>query len=263
MNHGVSIAPVLVLSLLAPVMGAAAASAAAQEPVWSATAEVAVETFDSQLPAWSDWVRWGAGLERRFDGGALLVEGFRSRRFGEWDAGAVGEAYVELGSRTYLHARGQVVPDALALPTSDVRLELFQGVGDGWEVSASGRRMAVRSEDIWVYGASTAKYLGSWYLRGRADVSSSTGGEALYVTGAARRYLTGVEGLVELSAGTGREVADVAAGPVVDLRDGSSVALRLEAFPRHALGLGAGVSWATLDGVPDRIGGRLGLIYRW
>ena len=254
----------LSIALLAVAGAAIPAAAGAQSPPpWRAWVGLDAYTFDTDLPQWEDWVSASVGIQRSTDWGALGVGAFRSRRFGLHDDGAAAEAYIETVDRGYAHVRAQVVPDAHALPSADLRLELFQGFGDGWEASAAARRLVVSGENIEVYGLGLARYLPGWYLRARLDVNPTFEETALSYSASARRYLAGIEGFLELAAGTGEEVAEVAAGPVVDLRAGTSLTGRAELFPYRRAGLAAGITYATLEDLPTRYGGDIRLIFRW
>lgn len=254
----------LSLAFLAAAGAAIPAGATAQSPPpWRAWVGLEAYTFDTDLPQWEDWLTASAGIQRSSEWGALGVEVFRSRRFGLRDEGAAAEAYIQTLDRGYAHVRGQVVPDAVVLPSADLRLELFQGFGDGWEASAAARRLVVSGESIAIYGLGLARYLPAWYLRARFDVNPTFEETALYYSASVRRYLSRIEGFLELAGGTGEEVAEVAAGPVVDLRAGTSLTARAELFPYRRAGVAAGITYATLEDLPTRYGGDVRLIIRW
>lgn len=245
----------------AAILGAAAfataAAAQAPAPPWTTRAAYARDLIDSAEPRWTDWERWSLGLARRFDGGSAAVELIRSRRFGLDDDAAAVDLYVDLAARTYVNARAQVAPDARVSAEQDYRLELYQGLGRGWEGSAGARLLVLDGEDVQVYGASIARYLPGWYLRGRADLNPSFDRTAILVSAAARRYLAPLDGFVELAAGTGEEVVEIAPGgdgAVADIRGSGFVALRAELFPRDRLGLAASLSNTAVDDLPTRVG---------
>lgn len=236
----------------------------AQEPLaWRAWSGVGVQTFDSDDRVWEDWLVLSAGIQRQLRWGVLGVKAFRSERFSLCDEGAAVNVYVDTWDRAYAHVRAQVVPDARVLPSSDVRLELFQGLEGGWEVSLAARRMMIAGDPLHVVSGSLARYLPAWYLRGRIDVTPSSDETAVSVGGVARRSLSAIEGMIELAAGAGREVVDIGAGPLVDIRRSIAVAARLELFPWPRLGFAAGASYAALDALPARSGGDLTVLVRW
>ena len=241
---------------------------AAQAPSRPWTARVGYERdlIDSTAPQWTDWQRWSVGVMRGFEGGSVAVELMRSRRFGLDDDAAALDLYLDLASRTYVNARAQIAPDARVSAEGDYRVELYQGFGTGWEGSAGARLLSIGGRDVRVFGASLARYLPGWYLRARADLNPSFDHAALLASAAARRYLTGPEGFVELAAGTGEEVVEVAPGDDgadADIRGSRFVALRAELFPHQRFGLSAGLSYNGLDDLPSRVGVGLSGIARF
>ncbi len=224
---------------------------------------VGAEHFASSNPIWTSWWRLAATAQRRFDRGALVLETSDHRRFGRWDAALRTDGYLDLWPGSYGSLRVQVAPGALVIPRADLAAELFQGFS-GWEASVAYRHMAFAADNVNVLGLSLARYVGAWYLQATGNGVPGSAGEpwALSLVGRVRRYLREPDDLVELTAGTGREVV-VLGGGTFDLRTTRTVAARFQTYPWPHMGFSAGSTYTTYEGVPHRIGLDLGLLRRF
>lgn len=248
------------VSLVALPAGAAAQAGA---HAWQAGVTVNAEDFASSDPAWSSWWRIAATVQRRFHKGALVLEASDHRRFGRWDAAIRADAYRDLWHGSYGSLRVQAAPGALVIPRADVTAELFQGFR-GWVASAAYRRMAFASDNVNVLGLSLARYLGPWYVQATGNAVPGSGGEpwALSLVGRVRRYLQAPDELLELTAGTGREVVVLGSGSF-DLRTTRTLAARVQLFPWQRTGFSLGSSYTTYEGIPHRVGLDLAFLRRF
>lgn len=257
--------PVLLGVALGVALPAAVAPAApaSGQATWVARASYERQVIDSGLPAWSDWesaVLQGRRIWRR---GSLALQLHRSRRFDETDLAAAVDGYLDVTSSTYVHAHLQVAPDAHVRARQDHRLDLFHATPGGWEASAGYRFMDFSPEAVHIVQASLGRYLPGWYVRALASLNPSFEENATFISAAARHFLPSVDGFVEVSAGAGEEVIEVAVGPAVDIRGSRFASARAELFPWPSVGMAAELSYHGLTDLPTRIGIGATVIARW
>jgi len=249
------------LGTLRAVAAAQSASSSETSNVLSATHE---HTFISSAdPGWTDWTETRVGLMHTLSRGAIGGEAARVERFGLTDVALTADTYVETWSGAYANIRGRVTPQADVLPSWDVYSEIFQSLGGGWEASASAWHMNVPAADVDVFGAGVGRYAGAWYLRALGRLSRGAGSDVGSTSMLVRRYLGDSRELVEVAAGTGREVVVLGAGPVVALRRTTAAHIRAQQFVTPVLGASAALSFNTFEGAPDRLGLSVGLLARF
>jgi YaiO family outer membrane protein len=172
--------------------------------LWSASLGVDYTDFPSGGFHWIDTV---ASVRRQFDGGSLGFEALTADRFGSFDSAWALDGYEDLWRRAYVNLRFQAGTDAVLFPRTRWRAELFQGVGRGWELSASYDRLDY-STAVELIGAGIARYVGNWYVRWRhlyvpSTSSSPSSSNSDRVT--VRDYFAGdADNYVEVAAGLGR-----------------------------------------------------------
>nr|WP_225562083.1 YaiO family outer membrane beta-barrel protein [Rhodanobacter sp. DHB23] len=110
------------------------------------------------------WNDIDLSLRRYFSQGSLALELLRSDHFGINDNAWALDGYVPLWSRAYANLRYQQGPSSGVLPQQEWRAEVFQGVGRGWELSASVDHLRF-SGDTQFYGVGVGRYWGNWYAR--------------------------------------------------------------------------------------------------
>lgn len=170
-------------------------------PRWSLRIGVARSAFDGGRADWNDGE---IALRRTFERGSLGLEWIAADRFGRRAGAWALDAYVPLWPRAYANLRYQDGPADAILPDVAYRAEVFQGVGEGYELSASYDRIEFDSgADI--YGIGVGRYLGNLYLRYTlrhvpGDEDDGWGHRGLF-----RNYYAGDgDDYVEASAGFGR-----------------------------------------------------------
>lgn len=219
---------------------------------WAARFGVARTTFS---PDRDGWTEQSASLRRYFERGSLGLEWLGARRFGQRDAAWALDGYVDLWSRAYANLRYQHAPTPDLFPDRSWRVELFQGVGQGWELSASYDRLDFGGSPTELYGLGVGRYVGNFYLRGRALYVPDVDSHSLSVKGLLRYYYAGNgDEYVEVTGGSGRstEPRSGAGGAVLDDSSSSaSVAFVKYLVPR--VGFKVGVNYAdNVDGYSER-----------
>jgi YaiO family outer membrane protein len=139
-----------------------------------------------------------ASLRRYTDWGSIAVETLLLRRFDTTDNAVAIDAYPRLWSGAYANVRYQHSASPTWYPGTSWRAELYQGIGQGWEVAASRDYLGFQSR-VNIDGVALAKYWGSLYLRWRhqrvsSDASSGSGDRMVvryYYEGDADHYLEG------------------------------------------------------------------------
>jgi YaiO family outer membrane protein len=267
--------PALVAVLAAVVLGATVGASSGQStgadvaPAeapppgrgWEGRLLYDLQTFDDGR---SDWHAYGVALYRRFPLGSVGVEVLRTHRFSETDEAVAIDATVKLWRMAYGNVRFQGVIDADVLPRTDGTVELFQGLGAGWEASAGYRNLDVPASMVHVATAGIAKYIGDdWYLRQRTTFSVTEGDLDVFFGGAVRRYLAVPDDWIQLDAGIGREVIDVAPGPAVQSRRVQTIGLRFQKFFIPRLGIAIAGNYRDEHGGPSSLGTSIQLMTRW
>lgn len=201
------------------------------------------------------WDEFDVSLRRRFERGSLALEVLRAERFGNHDTAWALDGYVSLWQRAYANLRYQHGPDAALYPDHAWRGELFQGVGDGWELSASYDHLQFGNSDTDMYGLGVGRYFGNFYARYRALHVPGVGSGSLSHRGLLRWYYAGnADDYFEVSAGNGRshEVDSSDFNRIVaDSSSSFGVAYVKYFAPNWGMKLGAGVA-NDVDGFDER-----------
>jgi YaiO family outer membrane protein len=233
---------------------------AAQDTVpWRAQLTVGSEAFTGSR---SPWHAAGAVVSRRAGRHTVQAEVIGVRRFDLTDVSAGLEGYLPVAPRTYVDARLAAGPGADVIARVDIGVELFRGVGGGWEASAGWRQLSYAAADVGIAAASAAKYAGDWYLRARVTLAFQGGREGPGLSLLARRALGGADDLAEVQGGLGQEVVTLAP-QVVDVARTAFLAARWQRRLGLRWGCSAAASWARQERIPDRAGLTLGLFSRW
>ncbi len=254
--------PLLALILAAAVGAAdtgAVPAADSGHGSWRAGLQYGFEDFTAARATWQTWT---ARVERRWAVGSLAFEAEDATRFSLWDQAAALDGYRTLWRHAYGNLRVSVAPGAQVLPRSDVTAEIYQGIAGGWEASAGYRRMGYAGNGVNLWGASLGKYAGDWYVVVHATAvpqSGKLGGGAWLLV---RRYLATADDYVDVSGGAGSEVATLAADSVA-VSHTRFLAANLQRFVTPRFGLTLGATWNAQQGIPNRRGLVLGVVYRW
>ena len=224
--------------------------------LWSASVAASWTTWSPERADWSDYT---VSVRRHFDRGSLAVEFLGARRFDINDQAWALDAYVHLWPRAYVNLRYQHGPQADLFPNRSWRAEIFQGVGRGWELSASYDRLEF-SSGVDMYGIGIGKYTGNWYLRWRRLYVPGDDGDSVSDQLLARNYYLGDgDTYIEARAGFGR--SDDSLSSSQSNRWSASFAWVKYPTPRWGFKIGAGMSNES-DGFDGR--GIFGALYlRW
>ena len=150
------------------------------------------------------WNDIDLSLRRYFSRGSLALELLRSDHFGTNDNALALDGYVPLWSRAYANLRYQQGPSSGILPQQEWRAEVFQGVGRGWELSASIDHLRF-SSNTQFYGVGVGRYWGNWYARYKLQFVPGVGSGSWSNRFLLRNYYRGdAYDYLELSVSNGR-----------------------------------------------------------
>lgn len=222
---------------------------------WALQADVSHTDFSGARASWNDRA---LSLRRYLDRASVAVEVLETQRFGRDDHAIAIDAYVDAWARAYANLRYQHAPDATLFPGNAWRAELFQGVGRGWELSASIDQLRFRSTTVDIYGLGVGHYVGRFYVRARSRYSTSS--ENFSHSAQVRYYYSSdASEYFELSAGSGRR-EDERFGVSVD-EDSRSVGLAYVRYPTRNLGFKLAAGYA--DDTVDETRAAATVYYRW
>jgi YaiO family outer membrane protein len=205
---------------------------------WSLRAGIDHTRFSGGRDAWNDV---GVTVRRRFERGSLGLEMINADHFQQRDTAWALDGYVSLWERAYANVRYQHGPDSGILPRHAGRVELFQGVGSGWELSASVDYLRF-SGSTEFYGLGIGRYSGNWYTRYKLQhvpgVGSGSWSHRLQV----RNYYRGnADDYLQLSLSSGRSTdVDRFGGVVRDNNAAIGVSWTRYVTPRWGFKVGAG-----------------------
>ena len=143
-------------------------------------------------------------LRRYGDWGSVAVESLTLDRAGQTDRAVAIDAYPRLWDGAYANVRYQQASSASLYPDTSWRMELYQSLGNAWELALSHDELGFNSR-VKMDGVALAKYWGNFYLRWRhqrVQTDTSTGnGNRLMV----RYYYEGdADHYVEANVSSGR-----------------------------------------------------------
>jgi YaiO family outer membrane protein len=211
---------------------------------WSASAGWSHTRFSGDRQSWNDA---DLTLRRHFVRGSLGLELLRADHFNNSDIAWALDGYTPLWSRAYANLRYQHGPSSGVLPKQSWRVEVFQGVGSGWELSASVDHLRF-SGDTEFYGVGVGRYTGNWYGRYKLQHVPGVGSGSWSHRVLLRNYYRGdADNYLEVSVSSGRSTDMDRFGSLVrDNSAGLGVAWRHQFAPNWGFKLGAG--YADDDG---------------
>ncbi len=209
-----------------------------------------------------DWRVQTLRIGRSFPEGAGALEVARRDRFGDVDTTVAGDVYRTLWKNAYGNLRVQWGPDPDTMPRTDVLLELFQGIGNGWEISPGYRNMNFPSDNVDIYSVALGKYVGNWYLRLKSQVVKETKDDGISATLTARYNLNRSD-VLEFIVGAGEETVPLAEGRVFEDQQTETYGFRMQKFITPRWGLEGALEYRDEDTVPIRRTASIGIIHRW
>ena len=202
-------------------------------------------------------------LRRYTEYGSIALQTLDLRRFGETDHAWAVDAYPRLWQGAYANLRYQQSPSAVLYPGASWRAELYQGIGNGWELSASRDELGFSSH-VKINGLGAAKYWGDYYVRVRYQTvkSDSSSGNGIRVVG--RYYYQGnADNYLEASASSGR--SDDFEGALISPSRSNSRGMAWNSFLNRSWGFkvsyGLAEDNSSAAGLERSFGASL--IYRW
>lgn len=187
------------------------------------------------------WNDLDLSLRRYFSRGSLAVELLRSDHFGTNDHAVALDGYVDLWPRAYANLRYQQGPSSGILPQQEWRAEVFQGVGRGWELSASVDHLRF-SSNTQFYGIGIGRYWGDWYARYKLQYVPGVGSGSWSNRFLLRNYYRGdAFDYLELSLSSGRSTDQNRFGTRV-MNNSAAIGVAWSHYlsPRWGFKLGAG-----------------------
>ncbi len=131
---------------------------------WSASLSGGITQF---APHRADWRDHGVTLRRYYRRGSLALDYLAANRFELSDDAYALDGYVDLWRGGYANLRYQHSEEAELYPGRAYRMEIFQSIRPGWELSLSHDHMNFGDNNVDLYGLGLGYYTGDWYLRGR------------------------------------------------------------------------------------------------
>lgn len=227
---------------------------------WSASLTGSLTQFTHTRSNWSEST---LTVRRHFDRGSLALELLNARRFDIDDQAWALDAYVNLWSRAYTNLRYQHAPQASLFPGRAWRAEIFQGVGEGWELSGSYDRLEFPGTTVNTVGIGVGKYVGDFYFRAqRLQVGGSSGASHRFL--ARYYYADNADDYFEFRGGSGRSDQVLASNPgLVNSVDSTSASLAWVKYWNPQWGIKIGLQYG--DEGNDYIGRGVfaGLYSRW
>jgi YaiO family outer membrane protein len=251
------------VAVLSVLLGLASVAAADQDVTsgWESSVLYEVQSYSEDRGTWHTY---RLAFRKRFEKATVGVEALRTHRFeDDVDEALALDVVAPLWHRAYGNVRFQAAINPKVLPSTDAWIEVYQGFGSGWEVSGGYRNLDVPEGMVHVPALGLGKYIGNWYFRQRTTISIADGDANAMFSGAARYFLRAPEDWLQVEGGTGREVVDVARGPVVESRRVDFVGLRAQKFFAAPLGVAGGVTYRTEHGGPNSVAGVLEVLVRW
>ncbi len=202
-----------------------------------------------------NWNEYEIALRRKFERGSLALEMLRAHRFGEHDTAWALDGYASLWNRAYANVRYQRGPSGELYPENAWRVEVFQGVGSGWELSGGYDHLEFGGSDTDMYSVGVGRYSGNFYARYRLLHVPGVGSGSLNHRGQLRWYFAGNgDDYLEFIASHGRSHEREAGGfdrVVADSHSSYSVSFVKFFAPRWGVKLGAGFA-NDVDGFDER-----------
>lgn len=152
---------------------------------WSAGVGVTHDSFNDDRESWNET---SLSLGRETPAGSLIVRGSQADRFGLQDRQFDVEFYPTFRAGSYAFIGVGIGADERLYPKSRVSIDLYQSVGNGFEISGGFRQLNF-ADTTRIFLGTLTKYVGNWMLTGKAFVvPDATLGDAWSYHGSVRRY---------------------------------------------------------------------------
>lgn len=152
-------------------------------------------------PRWNDQT---LSVRHYMKRGSIGFEALRAHRFDQTGRAWAIDAYASLWDGAYANLRYQHAPAGRLFPAHSGRIELYQSLGKGWEVSLSEDLLGFDTR-VHIHGLSLAKYTGNFYVQLRHQNIVSQGARNSGDRLLARWYYAGnADSYLEAAANRGR-----------------------------------------------------------
>ncbi len=223
---------------------------------WESSCNISAATMTGE--GGSDWNLYDAYVKSELNSGSVALGYIRARRWNKWDDALYFDAYWDLWRKAYGNLRIQTA-EAEVLPRMDYTLEIFQGIGSDWEVSAGYHLMQFPSNDASIFIVSAAKYIGPLYIRERTllDPESNRMNQAYSML--TRWYIGRIDDYIDLDIGLSN-ASDYGSG---DLFHQSSLRASAQKFFISRIGVQMSGSYIHVKDGPVERGFSLKLMFRY
>ncbi len=207
---------------------------------WALSLSYGISDFSPDRGPWHDY---SVTLRHYWKHVSLGFEYLGAERFDQSAYALALDAYVDFWQRAYANLRYQYAPDDDLYPDYSYRLELFQGVGKGWELSGSYDHMKFSGNSVDMYGAGIGKYSGNWYLRWKTLFIPSTARTGISNRAIARYYYKGDgDNYIEINGGFSRGGEFIRGTRIVETTKSQSIGAALQKYfsPHWGIKLSAG-----------------------
>ena len=164
--------------------------------------EYEYERFESELDPWHSL---SFELGHKFDRVSIIGRVNRARRFNQDGSQFEIEAYPKLWSRAYMYASVAASSDTI-FPDRRYGMQIYQGLGNGFEVSAGARLLDFDGNRTRLYTGSIGRYFGNYYVTLSPYVADSDSRKDLSASlqAALKYYFTDADNNIGFRAGYGR-----------------------------------------------------------
>lgn len=226
---------------------------------WEGFVFYGFHTFTMDRPTWHTY---SPSVKRDLDFGSIRFIVLRTSRFSKWDGSLAVDNYIDLRPRVYGNFYLQIATKPDFLPKRVFSTEIFQSLGEGWEISASYRNMQWSKNSVDIYGTSLAKYAGNYYLRGRFTMVPDSEDFSISMSSFIRRYLKTVDDFIEIGLGRGDKVETYQQTSDWE-RSNLFIIIRSEIFFLGNTGLVLSVAYNNKKDAPSSRNLSLGIKQRW
>lgn len=230
---------------------------------WEALAAYEFEAFQHTQPPWHTGT---LGLGHYFDWGFISLQGTATQRFGLFDQAIGADGYFDLWPGASGNARVMFDWNPQVLPRVDLFTQLYQSIGDIFELSGGYRLMAFPAANVHFFDIGLAAYLGNWYVGAQPMLYLAGEGPGAQLSAWGRYLFDNADDYVELRTAFGRRIATVAGsatGPSLAGQTTFNAAVNGQYFVTPNIGLLGTVDYNYDDQFPARFGFTVGTKVRW
>lgn len=123
------------------------------------------------------WNEQTVSVRHYLRGASLAFESLRAQRLAQTGHAWALDGYLDLWRGAYANLRYQRAPGARLFPANAGRVELYQALGQGWELALSDDLLGFDSR-VNIYGVGLARYSGNFYVQLRHQKIVSSGSSA-------------------------------------------------------------------------------------